>query len=79
MTIPAWAVKAVTTTVISLSLGGAVAWATRSSSRSHAHETRISVMEEHQKNIDSALQDLKSGQAEQRSDIKEVLKRLPRR
>ena len=83
MKIPTWVMKAVIGAVISTLVIGIGSWGASLSKNEVDHEKRISVVEEHQKNrdkeIDESLTEIKAGLQEQRTDMKEVLKRLPRR
>ena len=60
--VPAWIVRAVVGAVISVLVAGAAAWGASQSARGHDHETRIAVIENHQK--------------ETQQDVKDVLKAL---
>jgi hypothetical protein len=53
--IPGWLVRAVLTAILGLMLTGFAAWGSHLSSDDHGHETRISVLEDHQKGIDTKL------------------------
>ncbi len=48
-------VKALVTAVIGVMVSGTVAMVYRISDRTHTHETRISVLEDHQRGIDEKL------------------------
>jgi hypothetical protein len=77
--LPAWLIKAVVTALISAFITGASAWGIHLSSKSSDHEKRIAVVEDHQKGIDKSLDEIKDTQKQQSQDLKEILKRLPRR
>jgi hypothetical protein len=64
--------RAIIGTGTTLLLTGAAALAVKAVRVAVDHETRISVLEDHQKGIDDSLKDLKV-------DTKEILKRMPRR
>lgn len=53
--LPSWLVKVIVTTIVTALLTGAGAWGVNLTSRSHNHDTRISVVEDHQKGIDKKL------------------------
>lgn len=55
---PSWLWRAIITTAIGLLLSGFTAWGARLSNDDHVHETRISVLEDHQKGIDSKLESM---------------------
>lgn len=77
--LPRWLSKALITALLGAVITGAVAWASQLSGKQVTHESRISVLEDHQRGIDKSLDELKVGQQEQREDVKEILRRLPRR
>lgn len=72
MIVPAWVLKAIVTTIIGLLLTGVATWSTHISAKANDHEKRIAVSEQ-------SLGEIKSDLKEQRQDMKEVLRRLPRR
>jgi hypothetical protein len=73
--IPMWIMQA----LVGILLTSGVAWATWASVSSWQHEQRIAVVEDHQKNIDKSLDEIKSMQRTQAEDTKKILERLPRR
>lgn len=60
--VPAWIAKAIITAAISVLVTGAGAWGVHLSAKSNDHEKRIAVAEEHQRNIDKALDEIRDGQ-----------------
>ena len=77
--VPGWLWRGVIGTGASLLITGASWLAVKAVRVATEHETRISVIEEHNKSIDKSLEEIKEGQQEQARDTKEILKRLPRR
>lgn len=77
--VPSWMAKVVITAVIGALVTGAAAWGKTLSSRTHDHETRVSVLEDHQKGIDKSLDEIKDTQKEQSKDTREILRMLRRR
>lgn len=77
--IPSWLVKLVVGSIVTAMVTGAVAWEGKMSARSHVHETRISVLEEHQeirdKEIDRQLEDIKKGQNRMEDKLDRALRR----
>lgn len=71
--IPGWFYRGIIAGGASLLITGATWLAVRANN----HETRITVIEEHNKDIGKSLDELKAGQLEQSRDVKEILKRLP--
>jgi cytochrome c-type biogenesis protein CcmH/NrfG len=65
--VPMWLVQ----TAVAVLLSSLLAWATWATTATWQHETRLSVLEDHEKTIDQSLEDLKS-------DTKEILRRMPR-
>jgi hypothetical protein len=51
-------IRAILTAILGLMLTGFAAWGSRLSSDDHVHETRISVLEDHQKGIDTKLESI---------------------
>lgn len=74
--IPKWIIQAVVTTVIGVIVTGFSAWGVNLSHRSSNHETRIAVIEDHQKGIDKSLDEIKAMQREQGEDTKKILRHL---
>lgn len=70
---PPWLVKTIATTLIGLSLAGAVGWGKGLSDSTLDHAERIAVVEDHQKGIDKSLDEIKSMQKQQAQDTKEIL------
>jgi len=77
--LPGWIVKMVVSAVIGVTITGAAAWGVNLSRSRADHEKRIAVVEDHQKNIDKSLDEIKSMQRTQIEDTKKILERLPRR
>ena len=72
-------VKLIIGTIITASITGAIAWEGRMSTRSHDHETRINVIEEHQKlrdiEVDKSLDEIKDGQRRMEDKLDRALRR----
>lgn len=74
-TIPPWVVKTIVTTVIGLLLGGFAAWGRTISTRSHDHETRISVTEEKVSDMRSDINEIKHSQERIEDKLDRALRR----
>lgn len=81
--IPGWIVKIIVTTIIGAFITGGAAWGVNLSRSRSVHETRITVLENDQRQMEASLSeiktDIKSLQKQQTEDTKEILKRLPPR
>jgi hypothetical protein len=66
--LPLWVVQA----IFGILLTSGVAWVTWATASSWKHETRITVVEDHQKGMDKKLDEING-------DVKELLRRTPPR
>ena len=55
-------IKALVVSVIGAGITGFVAWASATTEQQNAHESRISVMESRQQNIEKSLEDIRAAQ-----------------
>lgn len=81
--LPGWVVKTIVGAIITALITGASAWGIHVSGKSNDHDKRIAVIEQHltdrDKSIDETLTEIRATEKTQADDVKEILKRLPRR
>jgi hypothetical protein len=58
--LPGWLVRTIVTALVTALFGVILAWGANLSGKAEKHETRISVLEDHQEGIDKSLKSIDS-------------------